>query len=94
MKVIESDKKVDNKLMNAALVLYRHIHDQEVSDFMNCIADDFNTKHYRKRKIASSAIFAWGINRWGLDYSYAEYRERETGILTKEYFPEKIFKIQ
>jgi len=87
--VSELDKQVGNKLMNAALVLYRDLHDKEVEDFMNCVADNFNTKHYRQRRFVSSAVFAWGVNRWGLDFTYAEYNERETGLLTKEYHSRK-----
>lgn len=64
--------------MKATVELYLNIHTEEVKDFMNCVADGFNTEHYRKRKTTSSKVWFWGLNRWGKDFSVLEYDLRET----------------
>lgn len=63
--------------MKAAVELYLNIHSEEVEDFMNCVVDDFNIKHYRKRKTTSSKVWFWGLHRWGRDFSILEYKLRE-----------------
>lgn len=85
--MIRYDKS--NKLMNAALVLYRQISAEETDDFMKCVGDDFNTKHYRKRRLASSKLWHWSLERWGMTFSAGEYDERETGALREEYLLRK-----
>ena len=67
----------DNKLMTAAATLHYNIETKEWQDFFACVADNFNPKHFRERKLGSNTVWAWSMNRWGRDFALEEYRIRD-----------------
>tara|TARA_B100000700_G_scaffold311500_2_gene393830 strand:- start:232803 stop:233033 length:231 start_codon:yes stop_codon:yes gene_type:complete len=64
--------------MHAAIQLYHKLEEAELETFMSAIGSDSpDTIKPNPYKLPATKVWYWGINRWGIHFSYAEYDARE-----------------
>lgn len=60
-----------NKMMLAAIRLYHKREKESIKDLFESISDGIPRKYNNSHK-----IWFWGLNRWGREFSFAEYDVR------------------